>query len=153
MIYLKDEIVFTINLIAFPSIDMKEVRKMKNKIMTVFWVFIGLIVAILAIGITLNAIFYPRIYNGTIGYGGPFGMMGWGYGAGIWILGPLMMLIPLILLFFFIYWIFEISTGRSKASSSYEPQGSALEILDRRYANGEITREEYLKMKEEISKR
>lgn len=133
---------------------------MRINIMRMFWVFIGVIIAVVAVGIAVNVLFFaPANYNGTYGYYGygPYGMMGGGFGGGGWFIWPIMMIIPLILLFFFIFWIFEISTGYIRGSrygdNTSESNKTAQEILDQRYATGAITREEYQKIKDEITKR
>jgi len=71
------------------------------------------------------------------------GMMGYG-----WWFMPLIPLIFLVLIVLGAYYIIMelFRQGRSKSKDG----GRALEILKERYARGEITREEYLKMKEEL---
>jgi putative membrane protein len=122
-----------------------------------FWIFIGVIVAVVVIAIALNAIFLQRPYayppNGTY-Y--PYGMMGWGFG-GFWGFGALMMIIPVALLIFFIIWLVEAATRNGRQHEDIPVQGqagkSALDILNERYANGSITSEEYARIKEEITKK
>ena len=86
----------------------------------------------------------------SIAYGhemGP-GMMGWGYGMGwFW---------PIIMFFFwgaaiagivfFVRWL-VLSTRKGRGPSQEE---SALDILKKRYARGEISKEEYEKIKKDI---
>jgi len=67
------------------------------------------------------------------------GMMGYG-----WWLGPLITLAFLVLLVLGVYYLFR----EFRKEPSHEEK--ALEILKERYAKGEITREEYVKMKEEL---
>jgi len=74
---------------------------------------------------------------------GMMGMMGFGWGF--------MLLIPiafLVLIALGVYYLITefTRTGRPVSSSGER----ALEILKERYAKGEITREQYLKMKEEM---
>jgi putative membrane protein len=64
------------------------------------------------------------------------GMMGVGMGIG---------LIFWILLIALVYYLI---TGKEKVAGGESPR----EILDKRYARGEINREEYLRMKEELYK-
>jgi putative membrane protein len=75
-------------------------------------------------------------------------MIGFGFG-GWWI----MLLVPVILalIAYAIYYI-TTSSSRTRGNTSY-PTGRALEILKERYARGEITREQYLKMREELEDR
>ena len=77
------------------------------------------------------------------------GMMGWGYGIG-WF-GPLIMIafwIAVIVgIVFLIRWL-VIST-RSTGQRTYH-EDSALEILKRRYARGEIGKEEFEEKKRDL---
>jgi putative membrane protein len=76
-------------------------------------------------------------------------MNNWGYGIGMsggtgsWIFSFLLMAGIIVGIIFFIKWIIQNTqnNGLSKKESS------ALEILKARYANGEISREEYLEIK------
>jgi putative membrane protein len=73
------------------------------------------------------------------------GMMGYGYGSN-WIaaiIQTILFVIFLGLIVFGAYYL--ISGGRPKSGDS------SLEILKERYAKGEITREEYDRMKRELS--
>lgn len=63
--------------------------------------------------------------------------MGWGMGLGMWFLP----LILVILLFYF------LSDNRRVRNGDRE---SAREILKRRYASGEITKEQFEEMKKDI---
>lgn len=83
------------------------------------------------------------------GYGMWPGMMGWGCGIGWpW---PIMMFvfwIAVIVGVVFIVRRFALPQNRGRGGSSEE---SALDILKKRYAKGEISREEYEKIKKDIS--
>jgi putative membrane protein len=71
------------------------------------------------------------------------GMMGYG---GWWT----MLFVPIVLSLI-AYAIYYLVTGSSRtARSSRYQSGRALEILKERYARGEITREQFLKMNEEL---
>jgi putative membrane protein len=78
------------------------------------------------------------------GYGqgpGP-GMMGWGYGMG-WsgtILTALFWIAVIVGIIFLIRWLF-VSAGAKGHATTFED--SPLEILRRRYARGEINKEEF----------
>ncbi len=51
-------------------------------------------------------------------------------------------------------WVFGFAAGRATAPDSgreYSRQDSALEILKRRYARGEITIDEYERVKKDLS--
>ena len=120
--------------------------------MRFFWIFIGIIAAVVVLSVVLNAIFV-RSYNpaGTYPY---YGMMGfWGGYGPFWGFGALMMLIPLALLILFVLWIVEVTKGHNGHEHFVREGEDAMEILNRRYANGSITEEEYKRMKEEITKR
>lgn len=75
-------------------------------------------------------------------------MRGWGWGmAG---LGLLSMLAVIGLVVWLVVFLAR-STGPSSHSASPEPRVSgARELLDERYARGEIERDEYLRMREDL---
>ncbi len=72
------------------------------------------------------------------GYGGA---MSWGTGG--WIFSLLLIVGIVVGGIFFVRWIIQ-NSGNNGLS---EKEPNALEILKTRYANGEISREEYLEMK------
>jgi putative membrane protein len=80
-------------------------------------------------------------------------MMGFGMGFGV--IGLLFMLLFWIGLILLAVWLVRVVfSGISRNNSSTPPSkksSSALEILAQRYARGEITREQYEIMKEDIS--
>jgi putative membrane protein len=84
------------------------------------------------------------------GYGPDWGMMGGGWGGG-W-MGPFMMIVWLIILALAVaavVWFVRSTTQ----TSTYPPrigQSRGLEVLEERYARGEINREEYLQKKADI---
>jgi len=82
------------------------------------------------------------------GHMGP-GTEGWGYGAGwIWSIIMLAFWIAVIVgLVFLIRWL-VISTG---VGGRARPEESALEILKRRYARGEIDKQEYEEKKKDLA--
>lgn len=61
----------------------------------------------------------------------------WGMGWGMWLI-PLLIILIVYLLF--------------KNNSQSKNQETPLEVLKRRYAKGEITKEEYEQMKSDLSK-
>jgi putative membrane protein len=71
------------------------------------------------------------------------GMMGYG-----WWFMPLIPVMFLLLLVLGAYFLLKEFTSGERAVSSQSNR--ALELLKERYARGELTREEYLKMKEEL---
>ncbi|MBW4049579.1 MAG: hypothetical protein HIU89_17185 [Proteobacteria bacterium] len=75
-------------------------------------------------------------------------MMGyWGWGAGPW-LG--MWIIPVLVLGLMLWMIFRGGHAMPHCGERRSGQESAREALDRRYANGEISREDDQRMKQEI---
>lgn len=70
-------------------------------------------------------------------------MMGYGYGM----LGGLGMIIPLILIGLAIYAAVNFSQNNHKNYNNSKSENDALDILNQRYANGEISEEEYSKKK------
>lgn len=69
-----------------------------------------------------------------------YGMNGWGMGWW-WIIG--------IIIIALIVWV-VVKTMNNNRSISNVPRKSALDILKERYANGEINKEEFEKIKENI---
>ena len=86
------------------------------------------------------------------GYGGYGGMMRWGgFGYGMGLIGWLFMLVFWILLIvglvLVIRWLWE-QGRRSPGGQLAEPP---LDILKRRYARGEISKEEFDRMRQDLS--
>jgi len=121
---------------------------MRNSLMKIFWVFIGIILFLVVLSVVLSAIFVPRYIIGYPPYG--YGMMGYGWVAWPWM--GLMMIIPAILLIFFVWWIVEIATGGSLHGEEGRER-TALDILNERLASGSITKEEYEKLKDAITRK
>jgi len=86
---------------------------------------------------------------GHHGWGMGPGMMGWGYGMG-WF-GPILMIafwIAVIVgIVFLIRWLVVSSGTDGRRANS---QDSALEILKRRYAQGEINKEEFMEKRKDL---
>lgn len=108
----------------------------------IIWILVVAIVLVFAV----SSLFSMMMGYGYGGMMGP-GMMGWGWmGFGWWMLiGPIVGLLFIGLIIYGIYYIFS---GRLR---SFEPEKrSSLDILKERYAKGEITEDEYRKMKKEL---
>jgi len=88
-------------------------------------------------------------WRGYWGNMGP-GAMNWGYGTN-W-LGTLIWLAILIAVVVSIIALVRWMTisGRSSSSKVHHPADSAMEILRRRYAKGEITKEQFTAMKHDL---
>lgn len=79
------------------------------------------------------------------GYGGGYGWMhGGGYGFGMGLFGILAMIAVVIA----VVWAVRAAGGPQGQSAHAAP--SALEVLDKRYANGEVEREDYLARKKDL---
>lgn len=87
-------------------------------------------------------------YGGGYGFGP--GMMGWGFGHGMGWFGPIIMIafwvVLIIGIVYLIRWIAG-STGSGSSSGHEAP----LDILKKRYARGEISKEEFEQMKKDLS--
>jgi putative membrane protein len=86
------------------------------------------------------------------GNGPNFGMMGgWGHGG----YGPIGMIIWLVILIALIagaVWLFQRSQRQDRGQRpSDQPRSRGLDLLEERYARGEIDREEYLQKKRDLS--
>ena len=83
------------------------------------------------------------------GQGMGSGMMGWGYGMGWFgmILMVLFWIAVIVAIIFLIRWLF-VSTGAKGHRAVSED--SPLEILKRRYAQGEINKEEFEQKKRDL---
>nr|WP_198927550.1 SHOCT domain-containing protein [Tissierella creatinophila] len=75
---------------------------------------------------------------------GMINMMGYGYGM----MGVFGMIIPLLLIGLVIYAIVKLSQNGGVNYNSHKGGSDALDILNQRFANGEISEEEYTTKKE-----
>ncbi len=102
---------------------------------TVFWVIIAVLATILIITV-LPLTFYPGRFQGGHMMGG-WHMTGFG-GGFMW----------LVIIIFVVLVIYLLAGGVSPEKE--KPSEEPLEILKRRYARGELTREEFEEMKKQI---
>src|SRR5574337_1202611 len=90
---------------------------------------------------------FVSVHGPSEGYGIGPGMMGWGYGMGwFW---PIMMfafwVVVVVGIVFLVRWLVLSTRGRGASEES------ALDILKKRYARGEITKDEYGRIEKDIS--
>lgn len=84
------------------------------------------------------------------GYGN-WGMGPWGgYGGFEWI-GMIIWIVILALIIAAVVWLVRAMTHPGQTHSAGERRSRGLEVLEERYARGEIKREEYLEMKKDIT--
>lgn len=81
-------------------------------------------------------------------WGSGFGMMGgtWGWNGGIFML--LFWIVIIAAGIFFVRWL--ISVGKGDGTISLPNRNSPLDILKRRYAMGEINKEQYESMRQDV---
>ncbi len=70
---------------------------------------------------------------------------GWGWGIG----GPIFQLLVIVLVIAAVVW-FVRKTTRSGGASGREHRSRGLDVLQERYARGEINRDEYLQKKRDM---
>ena len=81
------------------------------------------------------------------GYGSHWGMMGWG-NCGFWPFGMIIWLIIIVAVIALVSW--SVSARSSRGRGQGVLSSSALDVLEQRYARGEIGRDEYLQKKNDI---
>jgi putative membrane protein len=100
--------------------------------------------------ITINAILAAVLMASPAqaqwrGCGLGYGMMGWGHHG---LFAPILMVLFWILVVLCIIWLV-----RSRAHSRKDrPEDSAIDIVKKRYAKGEIAKEEFEKIKDDLTK-
>jgi putative membrane protein len=95
--------------------------------------------------VMISALLVSCTGNGCYGPQNPYGwgpMMHYGFGYG----GMFMWVLFLIIVGFLIYFVVQAQKSKNQAIQPESP----LDILRRRYAKGEITGEEYEKMKKDL---
>jgi putative membrane protein len=84
------------------------------------------------------------------GYGPGWGMMGpWGGGLGTGFFGMFIWLVVIVLVVAVVVWLMRSAGSRRPAQ--LERRSSGLDVLEERYARGEINRDEYLQKKRDIT--
>jgi putative membrane protein len=100
--------------------------------------------------IAINAILVAVLMASPVqaqwhGCGTGYGMMGWGHHG---LFGPILMALFWILVILCVIWFV-----RSRAHARKDrPEDSAIDFLKKRYAKGEITKEEFEKIKDDLTK-
>lgn len=85
------------------------------------------------------------------GYGPEWGMMsGWG-GGGYGLFGMIIWLVILIAIVAGVVWLVRSMSYTGGAQLHLPRRSSGLDVLEERYARGEINRDEYLQKKRDIS--
>lgn len=99
------------------------------------------------------AVSLPAIADGTTdGNWGHHGMM-WNGGSGMWIMGPIMMLLFLAATVAIVVLVVRSLSGHGPSQgSSSARESSALRILEERFARGEIDEEEFRKRKDALER-
>jgi putative membrane protein len=73
-----------------------------------------------------------------------YGMMNWGWG------GLIAQLLFLIVIIVAVVWAIKFTTQHSKSKTIQSSEESALDILKRRYAQGEIDKKEFEEKKKDL---
>ena len=81
------------------------------------------------------------------GYGHGYGMMGYGFGPGP--IGLIFMAVVLIAIIVGVVWLVR-SLAAPHAHHMMPKRSAGLDVLEERYARGEVPREEYLEKKKDI---
>lgn len=125
-----------------------------------YWIAIAILGAALLIFLIAGTILFG--YWNNMGWGMMDGwqagtMHGWGFGYFGWFGMLIMLLVPigiLLLVIFGIVWLVRSVTSNTRGNSTINQQQESLtsprEIIQIRYANGDITREQYLQMLDDI---
>jgi putative membrane protein len=125
----------------------------RGKFPTVFVVIAAAVIAVIVIIIAVFAYFSSRNSYYGYGYYGGSGMMGGWMGFPMLFMIPIM-LIVLVVIGYAIWrgfgWGGGCCGGHYGHYASDEERETAMEILRRRYARGEITQEQFERMKKDI---
>jgi putative membrane protein len=87
---------------------------------------------------------------GYYGYGPQWGMMGnWGYSYGYGLFHMIIWIVVLIAIVALVVWLVRSLAGPG-AHHMPPRRSSGLDVLEERYARGEISRDEYLEKKRDL---
>lgn len=115
------------------------------------WLVAGILVVVIILGVVVMTIAMASYWGWGPGSSGGYGYMmgGYGGGAGWWALMVIPMVVGAIL--FVILLVVLLAPGWSSTVTVLPmPTGTPGEVLDARYARGEIGRDQYLRMKEDL---
>lgn len=84
------------------------------------------------------------------GYGHDWGMMGWGGYGGLGALNMVFWLLVLALIFGGVVWLMRSSPSIGLGRQAAAGRSAGLDLLEQRYARGEINRDEYLQKKGDL---
>ena len=115
------------------------------------WIVV-LVVVVLIVGMTIASWFIPAALGSNYGYGmmGGRGMMGGGMMGGWGLMGGLGILFWVLIIAGGI-WLYQSLKRNNAATNPNAPTlESPLDILKRRYAKGEITKEQFDTMKADL---
>ncbi|HEX9906960.1 MAG TPA: SHOCT domain-containing protein [Thermoplasmata archaeon] len=106
------------------------------------WLLVGLVASTVLIGIAAASSYSPT--------SGDYGMMGgWGVGMAFMVVPAIILILVLII----VIGGLEERPVHNTYPVYVPPQPSPLDIIDQRYARGEIGRDEYSRMRAEFGKR
>lgn len=115
--------------------------------------FIWIVIAVLlGLGLLVVGFLLSRTGWGMFGYGP--GMMGGNFGFGMMPgFGGIFMILFWVAIIALVVWLISslVSRSNSQTSSGLPPAESALDILKKRYARGEITKEQFDEMRRDLN--
>ncbi len=106
---------------------------------------------IIVVAIAVVVLLFGLLGGGMMGFGGMWpGMMGGYYGPGFGMGGVLMMLFWVLIVVGVVLLVAWLARQAGVSSAGPGQESTALEILKRRYARGEITKEQFEQMRRDL---
>ena len=113
---------------------------------SILWIVLTVLVILIIISV-MGPVFMPDHYaNSPFSFWDSFACPGYFFGGGMFIFPVIMLVIMLA----FIYLIFGRGDFRPPWQDSGRDSDNALDILRKRYARGEVSREEFEQMKRDL---